>query len=407
MDTSESVILFRTEADFQLEQDRRSKQVRLKDIGDPIYLGKSKPLCLHVEEGFAWTGESNGTITKRSLETNEVHQVFRGHRGPVSAICVCWHTMRPALAKKRLIISGSWDKHIKIFDDESGQLLSDTDAHTDFIKSLTHLDLENIIVSGGSDKEIRFWLLPPQFTTGSQKLECEGFVREHTRPVVRLTSLRDFHTGKPILYSGDSMGTLFSWTVSVLPSGNVGRRVRATKIGQFKGHSTGITDWCLGSGQLWTSSSDNSVLLHRTNQEHSGPLSQSRIQHSHPVKALLALPVTELQIPYLITACSDEKIRVWDVSAFEDKLGPADLLRTVDAHSHEISSLALWLRKGADEIRVPWVLSASLDSTLRRWKLSDLLARDETVLPNSSTEERAPCFELTEEEERELLDLEQ
>jgi hypothetical protein len=50
----------------------------------------------------------------------------------------------------------------------------------------------------------------------------------------------------------------------------------------------------------------------------------------------------------------------------------------IDAHWHEVTALRLWLRKwkGKDGlIRVePWVVSASLDGTIRKWKLSGIYA---------------------------------
>jgi len=111
-----------------------------------------------------------------------------------------------------------------------------------------------------------------------------------------------------------------------------------------------------------------------------------------------------LQMPYLVTGCSDEKIRIWDTTAMEDDRGPAELLRTLDAHSHEISGIALWLRRSDRGGREPWILTASLDGTLRRWKLSDLLTRGK-VASLEPPQDTPPTFELTEEEERELLDL--
>ncbi|KZO97892.1 hypothetical protein CALVIDRAFT_63556 [Calocera viscosa TUFC12733] len=112
-----------------------------------------------------------------------------------------------------------------------------------------------------------------------------------------------------------------------------------------------------------------------------------------------------LRLPYLVTGGSDERIRVWDTSAVEDSNGPPDLLRTLDVHSHEISGLALWLRQGNKHGREPWILSASLDGTLRKWKLSDMLARGR-VASLEPSQAVPPTFELTDDEERELLELE-
>jgi len=177
------------------------------------------------------------------------------------------------------------------------------------------------------------------------------------------------------------------------------------KTAQFKGHSTGITDCCLGPNQLWTSSADNSVILYQLSEDLTSTVSQTQILHPYPVKALLAMSTTTLEMPYLVTGCSDEGIRLWDTTAVEDNRGPPDLIRTVDAHSHEISAIGLWLKSSDKGRGEPWIVSASLDGTLRKWRLADLLAHGKVASLEPSPE-ALPMFSLTEEEERELLDLE-
>lgn len=75
-------------------------------------------------------------------------------------------------------------------------------------------------------------------------------------------------------------------------------------------------------------------------------------------------------------------IRIYDISelvddelddALENKSAPgpkgtAHLLNEVDVHSQPVTSLQLWLRESKD--MEPWIVSASLDGTLRRWKLA-------------------------------------
>ncbi|KZT56431.1 WD40 repeat-like protein [Calocera cornea HHB12733] len=407
MQTTDPGLLFRSEADLQRDEDRKTKLARMQQVGDPIALGNSKPLSIHVEDDMVWTAESNGMVVKRDLETNTISRVFRGHRGPVSALCVCQLPWDSATSVRRLVISGSWDKHIRIFDDESGSLLSDTEAHTDFVKAITYLTNERIIVSGGSDKEIRFWELPSQAGEVSVPvaLKSIGFVREHVRPIASLLAPHGTLIPAHTMYSADSMGVLLEWRLDVIHDDGKDRRVRATKVKQLRGHSTGINGCCFNGSQLWTGSSDNLVILHRLDQQQTKAIHQTQIPHPSAVKSLLPLSTTVLQMAYLIAGCSDEKIWVWDTSAVEDGSGPPCLLRTLDVHSHEISGLALWLRRSDVGGREPWIVSASLDGTVRKWKLSDLLSQ-RRVSSLEPLQNAAPTFELTEEEERELLDLE-
>lgn len=137
--------------------------------------------------------------------------------------------------------------------------------------------------------------------------------------------------------------------------------------------------------------------------------------------------MTDLAEPYLITGAGDV-IRVYDVSSLQEP----ELINEVDAHSHDVTDLHLWVRKtvGADsKTRVePWIVSSSLDGTIRKWRLagkgfirltfspnltrtSDLLSQSPPpprLEPPKSTK-AAPAakseFEMTEDEERELAEL--
>ena len=94
------------------------------------------------------------------------------------------------------------------------------------------------------------------------------------------------------------------------------------------------------------------------------------IVHPTAVRALLPLSLTPLQEPYLLTGAGDT-IRAFDVSS----LAEPDEIGVTDAHWHDVVALRLWERRTATEdrgtVRVePWVVSASLDGTIRRWRLS-------------------------------------
>jgi WD40 repeat protein len=55
------------------------------------------------------------------------------------------------------IVCGGWDKTIRVWDLESGELLCTLKGHTDIVNSV-HVS-EGRIVSGSSDKTIRIWHL--------------------------------------------------------------------------------------------------------------------------------------------------------------------------------------------------------------------------------------------------------
>lgn len=143
------------------------------------------------------------------------------------------------------------------------------------------------------------------------------------------------------------------------------------------------------------------------------------IQHPTGVKALLPLYILSLGETYLFTASGDI-IRSWDTSDLDDKI---EQRNEIDGHWHDVTLLGAW--SASDDL---YILSASLDGTIRRWKVKgigwhslsveladerppDLLTPkppgEKTGVEgntHSAARQRAP-EELTEEEERELDEL--
>jgi WD40 repeat protein len=93
------------------------------------------------------------------------------------------------------------------------------------------------------------------------------------------------------------------------------------------------------------------------------------ITHPTAVRAILPLPLSPLAEPYLLTGAGDI-IRVYDLSSPTEP----DLINEVDAHWHDVTALRFWVQewKGEDgkPCAEPWIVSASLDGTIRKWRLS-------------------------------------
>lgn len=90
------------------------------------------------------------------------------------------------------------------------------------------------------------------------------------------------------------------------------------------------------------------------------------IAHPHAVRAMLPLLLTALGEPYLLTGAGDV-VRAFDASELVDGRagGRVEALGSVDGHWHDVTALQLWVRAGE-----PWVVSASLDGTIRKWRLA-------------------------------------
>ena len=93
------------------------------------------------------------------------------------------------------------------------------------------------------------------------------------------------------------------------------------------------------------------------------------IRHPAAVRSILPLALTDLSEPYLITGAGDI-VRVYDLSSPDEP----ELIRTVDAHWHDVTAIRLWKRTtvGNDGKTCvePWIVSTSLDGTIRKWRLT-------------------------------------
>ncbi|KAJ3760097.1 WD40-repeat-containing domain protein [Lentinula raphanica] len=376
---------------LEIADARLQKSERLKDVGEPLQL-PGKALGIEVIGNTAWIAENTTVARSIDLVSGKTMKLYRGHQGPVSALAL-WHTV-----SKQILITGSWDKTIKLWDANTKELISSTDAHSDFVKSLLVIPSANLLVSGSSDKLIRFWTLH----TDQQPLQSVGSLSSHTRPVECLAG-HVLSNGDVELCTGDTMGIIRLWSLAYADS-----RWNSVLKAEFNHHRTKITDLYLGAGQLWTASSDETVQVQNLAKPEGKPVTPQPIQHSTAVRCLLPLYLTDLQEPYVITGSGDF-MRIYDVSSIDEP----ELLNEIDAHWHDITQIRLWMRESTaaenNQRKVePWIVTTSLDSTIRRWRLRDLLVpKPKTVEPAASTgatKEKAG-FTMSLEEEQELDEL--
>ncbi|KAI9064284.1 WD40 repeat-like protein [Trametes sanguinea] len=399
--------LLRSEAELLLEKARKDKAERTKDLGSPIEI-TGKALAIEVRGNVAWIAENTTVVRKLDLETGKTLQLFKGHTAPVT--CLAFVDREPGSGKGDLLVTGSWDQTIKVWDIESKEIISSTPAHSDFVKALLIIPDLRLLVSSGSDKIVRFWDLST--VTDGQPLTSVGSLTEHTRPVEALDA-RVVSDRSAVLYTADTMGIIKVWNVK--KDDGAPPRWQCTLLEELKHHRTRVNAVMYGNGQLWTASSDETVQV----VPHPAPDAKSPsskppppIQHPTAVRALLPLAITPLAEPYVLVGAGDV-IRVFDVSSVDEP----ELLSEVDAHWHDVTALRLWMRKSAVDgtpgaVKVePWIVSASLDGTIRRWRLSELLQpppppikKTEEAKPKEVPAEE-PTTAMTEEEERELAEL--
>jgi len=117
------------------------------------------------------------------------------------------------------------------------------------------------------------------------------------------------------------------------------------------------------SSNSFIASADETVKIHphsseRQDGEKKRPIKP--IQHPTGVKALLPLYIPSLDETYLFTGSGDI-IRSWDTSDLDDKV---EQRNEIDGHWHDVTLLKAWFASPD-----PYILSAGLDGTVRRWKV--------------------------------------
>ncbi|THH13607.1 hypothetical protein EW146_g6626 [Bondarzewia mesenterica] len=361
-----SAEFLRAEAELLLEEARKQKAEKNKDVGEPITL-PGVPIDIKIRGDYAWIAENTAVARKINLETGKTVQIYKGHSGPVTCVALCDKV--PGSGDEKILITGSWDQTIKLWDTDTRKLISSTPAHSDFVKVLFVIPSLNLLISGSSDKAVRFWDLSSP--TSPEKLPALGSISSHTRPVESLDAYiptsSDSHTElSPVLFTADTMGVIKAWDLK--KEGGDRPIWRSTLRDDLAYHRTRINELIYGHGNLWTDA-----------------------------------------FPYLLGASGDV-IRVYDISSLEEP----EFIREVEGHWHDVTHLRVWLRKRKDGLgKEVWILSASLDGTIRKWKLAELIVPPKPVAeekkeipvakPPSSSSNSG--WTMTEEEDRELAEL--
>ncbi|KZT69040.1 WD40 repeat-like protein [Daedalea quercina L-15889] len=403
---SESATLFRSEAELILQESRKRKAERTKTLGSPIET-PGKALGIEIRGNEAWIAENTTVARVVDLETGKTVHLFRGHTAPLT--CLAFFTGNFTPGSGDVMVTGSWDNTIKLWNTDTKALISSTDAHSDFVKALLVIPSLRLLVSSSSDKIVRLWDISTY--DDGKPLRSVGSISAHTRPVEAMT-FRTISDRSIVLYTADTMGIIRVWDVS---QDTQSARCQIVQQEELNYHRTGINEMLYGEGQLWTASTDETVQV----RLHPAPASPAKpippITHPAAVKAILPLSLTFLGEPYLLTGAGDI-IRVYDVSTLEEP----ELIREVDAHWHDVIALRLWMRttpvEGAEgKLQVePWIVSTSLDGTIRKWRLSELLApplpasKVTTPKPEPKATPDVPPsdgYQMSEEEERELAEL--
>ncbi|KAI0282189.1 WD40-repeat-containing domain protein [Russula aff. rugulosa BPL654] len=389
--------LLRSDAELKLDLARKEKAEKYKDVGEPIVLSGA-PMDIKIRGNYAWVAASSHTAHKINLQTGKTVQLYKGHSGPVTSLV--FYDKISGSGDENLLITGSWDK--------TKTVISSTLAHSDFVKTLLVIPSLQLLVSGSSDKSVRFWSgsVLGAFAGWTYPM---GSISAHTRPVESLAGYLDTSTSPPhlVLFTADTMGVIKAWDV-VKDSTDGPPIWRSTLRDDLEGHRTRINEIVYGNGHLWSASADETIqMLVYPPPTHVGLKKMTPITDRKGFRAVLPIYLhPELDpdaFPYLL-AGSGDCIHVYDISSLDE----VELLREIEGHWHDVTHLRTWIQGSGDGARRDvWVVSGSLDGTLRRWKLSELIAPPppQNATTVKDTRQTEKLLNLTEEEERELAEL--
>ncbi|GAB5588350.1 hypothetical protein Unana1_03250 [Umbelopsis nana] len=289
------------------------------------------------------TGSYDKTVRIWNLETGEVVRVLTGHTR-------CVRALQFDDAK---LVTGSMDHTLKIWSLQTGQCIRTLEGHTDGIVSL-HFD-SRILASGSVDTTIKVW----NFETG----EC-CTLRGHTDWV---NSVRIYH--QSVLVSGSDDTTVRIWdlntrTCTRVIQGHVGQVQVAIPSAQ------GFTHRFLETPAVRPDMVQHQQLHYLRQQQHLQQQQQQRRrirqqqQEFNPVCTVSntsdAAPDTEedksemrSDQPIIISGSLDNTIKIWSMMS-------GQCLRTLFGHVEGVWALAY------DKLRI---VSGSHDNSVKLWDM--------------------------------------
>ncbi|KAL4888760.1 quinon protein alcohol dehydrogenase-like superfamily [Aspergillus ambiguus] len=353
--------------DEQKRKDTKSRNTN----GDPIRL-QSKILAVQahpVHPGAVFVAQSAGTVRRVILETGETAAVYKGPTAPVTSICLS--------PDGRTLFAGCWDKLVWSWDVASRELTRKYEGHSDFVRAVvtTRLQDKDVLVSGGADAQILVF----DIASGQRLAVMKGHIKGIQDLILDPVSL-DTDPPEPVVFSAGSDREIRRFDLSTGSKDLTGTDA-------ILAHDTNVYKLFFDQdGDLWTASADRTA---KCLVREEGWKPNMTLTHPDYVRDVVVYE----QGGWVITACRDEEVRVWNRST-------GALHHTFSGHFEEVTGLVL---QGTT------VISVSIDATIRRWSLhpEDLriaVERSKKVAGEDEEPTNAGPV-LTEEEERELAEL--
>jgi len=273
-------------------------------------------------------GDANGEIYIWRVADSKQLLICKQHTGWVRAVAF------NHASQVTLLVSGSTDQTLKLWDVNTGQCLKTYYGHTAPVRSVTFSPDAHKLVSAGDDQTLRLW----DINTG----QCLKTYHGHTDRVRCVA----FSQGGHELASASDDQTVRLWDVET---------GQCLKI--YHGHTDRVRSvtFSPGGSILASSSEDRAVRLWEVR---SGKCLKTLLGHSDGVWSVTFSPGANI----LASSSHDQTIKLWNVDT-------GQILRTLEGHSDRIWSVAFspdghTLASGSDDQTVK-LWNTSTGRTLR------------------------------------------
>jgi WD40 repeat protein/transcriptional regulator with XRE-family HTH domain len=225
----------------------------------------------------------------------------------------------------RLLVSGSEDQTLRLWDTSTGQCLNILGGHTSLVRSVAFSPDGRLLVSGSEDQTLRLW----DSSTG----QCLHILHGHTHWIRAVA----FSPDGGVIASGSDDQTIRLWDAAT------GRCLKV--LHEHTGHVRAIA-FSPDGKFLASGSEDQSVRLWESS---TGQCLKTLHGHTGRVRAIAFTPGSNM----FASSSDDHTIRLWDV-------GSGNCLKILHGHTNRIWSIAFL---SAGKVLV----SASEDLTIRFW----------------------------------------
>jgi WD40 repeat protein len=318
--------------------------------------------------------------------------VYTGAAAPLTSVT----TLRSPSAEP-ILFAACWDKTIHSWNLKTRRPLRRYAGHSDFVKCVLATELSGtpVLLSASADSTIIVW----NVETGKKLHTLKG----HARAVLDLALDPAVTTKDELcLFSADTVRDIRSWKITLDSATEVlttPLRPHETSVNRLRFEDSLVVDAedADVDADLWTASSDKTAQRLVRSRDWA---TDTTLAHPDFVRDI----VVDQQAGWVITACRDEEVRVWNSASGE-------LACVFSGHFNEVTGLALM--PPTQGSRASRVVSVSIDGTLRVWTLDPVdmkKAQEEYERQQNGIEvEEKPEVKkdsmLTAEEEAELAEL--